>query len=102
MNHPDHAERHQTHPHAGPARSERATAEHAHRARHQRARFRVEGLASSFDAARLEHRLERQVGVIGATVNSIAQCAYVAYDPALTSPSMLARQIEVSGFHVKA
>jgi hypothetical protein len=80
-----------------------------HRPRHQgghtrpradRARFRLDGLSSSFEAERLERRLERQVGVIGAMVNPVTSCAYVAYDPALTSPSLLARQIEVSGFQI--
>lgn len=70
------------------------------RKRTDRARFRLDGLASSFDAERLERRLERQVGVIGATVNAVTNCAHVAYDPALTSPALLVRQIEVSGFQV--
>lgn len=85
----------------GQTRKDRVRGENAtYRPHPQRARFRLEGISSSFDAARLERRLERQVGVIGATVNPIARCAYVAYDPALTSPSLLTRQIEVSGFQV--
>lgn len=96
MNQTDHTGTRAVHPHPGAARGDR----HHHRPHPQRARFRLEGIASSFDAERLERRLERQVGVIGATVNPIAHCAYVAYDPALTSPSLLARQIEVSGFQV--
>jgi hypothetical protein len=82
-------------------RKDRIRGENAlYRPHPQRARFRLEGISSSFDAERLERRLERQVGVIGATVNPIARCAYVAYDPTLTSPSLLTRQIEVSGFQV--
>lgn len=100
MNQTDHTGMHATRPHPGLARSERSRGERSHRTHPQRARFRLEGISSSFEAARLERRLERQVGVIGATVNPIAHCAYVAYDPALTSPSLLARQIEVSGFQV--
>lgn len=89
--------------HPGLGRSDPGRGEQTiHRARHQSARFRLEGLSSSFDAARLERRLERQVGVIGATVNPIVHCAYVAYDPALTSTTLLARQIEVFGFQVTA
>jgi hypothetical protein len=85
----------------GHTRTERVRGENGlHRSHPKRARFRVEGLSSSFEAERLERRLARQVGVIGATVNSIAHCAYIAYDPALTSPSLLVRQIEVSGFQV--
>lgn len=100
MTHTNHTDMHAAQPLHGHPRKERVLGEHAHRPHPQRARFRLEGIASSFDAARLERRLERQVGVIGATVNPIAHCAYVAYDPALTSPSLLARQIEVSGFQV--
>ena len=101
MTHTNHTDMHAARPSHSHTRNERVRGENAiHRPHPQRARFRLEGIASSFDAARLERRLERQVGVIGATVNPIAHCAYVAYDPALTSPSLLARQIEVSGFQV--
>lgn len=72
------------------------------RPRFQHARFRLEGISSSFDAERLERRLTRQVGVTGASVNPVTNCAHVAYDPALTSPSLLARQMELSGYRVKA
>jgi cation transport ATPase len=62
------------------------------------ARIRIDGLSGAFEAARLERRLDRLVGVVGAHVNSITDYAHVAYDPALTSPTMLVRQIEHSGF----
>lgn len=62
------------------------------------ARIRVEGLGSAFDAARLERRLDRVVGVLGVHVNPITDHAAVAYDPSLTSPSMIVKQIEFSGF----
>lgn len=62
------------------------------------ARIRVDGLSGAFEAERLERRLDRLVGVVGAHVNPITDYAYVAYDPTLTSPSMLARQIEFSGY----
>jgi hypothetical protein len=68
------------------------------RSRPQQAQFRVDGIASASEAAHLEHRLIRQVGVIGVSVNTITDFAYIAYDPALTSPTVLQRQIEVSGF----
>lgn len=101
MNHTNHTDMHAARPLHGQTRKERVRGENAiHRSHPQRARFRLEGITSSFDAERLERRLTRQVGVIGATVNPIAHCAYIAYDPALTSPSLLARQIEVSGFQV--
>lgn len=102
MNQSNHTDTHAApHPRPGKTRTDRVRGENVIRPAHpQRARFRLEGISSSFEAERLERRLERQVGVIGATVNPIARCAYVAYDPALTSPSLLARQIEVSGFQV--
>jgi hypothetical protein len=63
----------------------------------EQARFRIDGLSCAFDAARLEHRLGRQVGVVGVHVNPITDRVHVAYDPVLTSPSLLARQMEFSG-----
>jgi hypothetical protein len=66
--------------------------------RPERARIRVEGIGSAFDADRLERRLQRMVGVLGVNVNSITEYAAIAYDPGLTSPSMLVKQIEFSGF----
>jgi copper chaperone CopZ len=68
------------------------------RSRPQQAQFRVDGVSCASEAAQLEHRLNRQVGVIGVSVNTITDFAYIAYDPALTSPTVLQRQIEVSGF----
>ena len=101
MSQTNHTDLQAGHPLPGQTRKDRVRGENAiHRSHPQRARFRLEGITSSFDAARLERRLERQVGVIGATVNPIAHCAYVAYDPTLTSPSLLTRQIEASGFQV--
>jgi len=67
-------------------------------ARHDRARIQVEGLGNAFDAARLERRLGRVVGVLGVHVNPITDHAMIAYDPGLTSPSMLVKQIEFFGF----
>lgn len=67
------------------------------RPRVERARFRIDGLSCAFDAARLEHRLGRQVGVVGVNVNPVTDRVDVAYDPALTSPSLLARQMEFTG-----
>lgn len=64
----------------------------------RRVKFKVEGLSCASDAARLEHRLARQVGVIGVSVNTITDFAYIAYDPTMTSTSVLQRQIEFSGF----
>lgn len=72
------------------------------RVRALRTRFHLEGISSSFDAERLERRLTRQIGVMGASVNPITNCAHVAYDPALTSPSLLAKQMELSGYRVRA
>jgi cation transport ATPase len=66
--------------------------------RHDRARIQVEGIGCAFDAARLERRLRRLVGVLGVHVNPITDYAQIAYDPGLTSPSMLVKQIEFSGF----
>jgi hypothetical protein len=65
------------------------------------ARIRIEGLSGAFEAERLERRLDRLVGVVGTHVNPITDCVHVAYDPALTSPSMLARQIEFSGLRAR-
>jgi hypothetical protein len=62
------------------------------------ARIRIEGIGSAFDADRLERRLQRMVGVLGVNVNSITEYAAIAYDPGLTSPSMLVKHIEFSGF----
>lgn len=73
----------------------------ARHSRPQQARFRVDGISCARDAVQLEHRLMRQVGVVGASVNTITDFAYIAYDPALTSPTLLQRQIEVSGFGVR-
>lgn len=67
------------------------------RSRVEQARFRIDGLSCAFDAARLEHRLGRQVGVVGVHVNPITDRVYVAYDPGLTSPALLARQMEFTG-----
>jgi len=64
----------------------------------RRAKFKVDGISCASDAARLEHRLSRQVGVIGVSVNTITDFAYIAYDPAVTSTTLLQRQIEFSGF----
>lgn len=64
----------------------------------RRVKFKVDGLSCASDAARLEHRLLRQVGVIGVSVNTITDFAHIAYDPAMTSTSVLQRQIEFSGF----
>lgn len=64
----------------------------------RRAKFKLDGVSCASDAARLEHRLSRQVGVIGVSVNTITDLAYIAYDPAVTSTSILQRQIEFSGF----
>ncbi len=71
------------------------------RSRFQQVRFRLDGISSSFDAERLERRLTRQVGVMGASVNPVTNCVHVAYDPTLTSPSLLARQMELSGYGVR-
>lgn len=102
MSQTNHTDMRAGHPHPGHTRTDRVRGENAYRRPHpQRARFRLEGLSSSFEAERLERRLERQVGVIGAAVNSITHCTYIAYDPALTSPSLLSKQIELCGFHVK-
>lgn len=72
------------------------------RPRVQRARFRLDGISSSFDAERLERRLARQMGVIGACVNPVTSYVDVAYDSTLTSPSLLARQMELSGYSVRS
>lgn len=65
------------------------------------AKFRIDGMISAFDADRLEHRLARQVGVIGVSVSTISDMAYITFDPRLTSVSLLQRQIEVSGYGVR-
>jgi hypothetical protein len=70
----------------------------ARRSRPQQTRFRVDGLTCATDANRLEHRLARQAGVIGVCVNQINDYAYIAFDPTMTSPSLLQRQIEVFGY----
>ena len=44
------------------------------------------------------HLLDRQVGVLGVHVNPVNDFAQIAYDPGLTSPSTLAKQIEFSGY----
>ena len=92
---------HAGHPRLGQMRNDQVRGDNSvSGSQSRRARFRIEGIASSFDAERLERRLERQVGVVGATVNPIVHCAYIAYDASLTSPSLLVRQIELSGFQV--
>lgn len=68
------------------------------RSQPRQVRFKIDGISCAGDAARLEHRLSRQVGVIGVCVNPINDHAYIAYDPAATSSSMLLRQIEFSGY----
>lgn len=85
-----------------PSRSQRSRPERVPtRSRFQQARFRLDGISSSFDAERLERRLTRQVGVMGASVNAVTSCVDIAYDPAVTSPSLLARQMELSGYRVR-
>lgn len=71
------------------------------RAQPKQAKFQIDGISCASDAARLEHRLSRQMGVIGVSVNTINDFAYVAYDPTITSSTLLQRQIEFSGFSAR-
>jgi hypothetical protein len=49
----------------------------------------------------LERRLDRLAGLVGGHANWINNYAHLAYIPALTFLSLLARQIEYSGFPAK-
>jgi len=60
--------------------------------------LRIDGLSCAADAGELEHRLSHDGGVIDFVVNPITEIAYVTFDLAVTSPSLLQRRIENAGY----
>ncbi|HEX6877181.1 MAG TPA: cation transporter, partial [Nocardioidaceae bacterium] len=59
----------------------------------------VSGMLRASETSVVEARLSRQVGVLEATANPVAQTATVTYDPAVTSVAELTRFITDCGFH---
>lgn len=58
----------------------------------------IQGMVCAACALLIEHRLRRDAGVAQAMVDFGAQRAYVAYDPAVTSPARIERTIERAGY----
>jgi P-type Cu2+ transporter len=58
----------------------------------------VQGMVCAACALLIEHRLRRDAGVAQALVDFGAARAYVAYDPAVTSPARIERTIERTGY----
>lgn len=58
----------------------------------------VHGMVCAACALLIEHKLRREPGVVQALVDFGARRAYVAFDPAVTTPARLERAIERAGY----
>lgn len=61
-------------------------------------RFDIDGLTCAAEATRLGLRLSRLSGILHVTVNPVNEVAYIAFDPAATSPEQIRERIVAEGF----